>query len=535
MKRVSWLYPVLFCALFSGALCASEGVDEIIRLQQGGVNQRVLLAFVENSATAYDPSAAEIQKMEDAGVGATVIVAMIDHGKALRKEPVTAEPARAGSGETVSAPSPSSEPRTSSAEFAPTAETVVYAPPKEEANISFFYQSMAPYGEWHRHSSYGWVWQPRVVSVDTEWRPYAHGGHWVWTDHGWYWESTYPWGWAAFHYGRWHRDDRLSWVWVPDTEWGPSWVHWRSSDEAYAWAPLPPEARYETGVGFNYRDKHVGFDFHFGLGERDYSVVPTNSFLALDVGSVVLRPERARNVYNKTTIVNNTYVYNDNRIINNGVSMRDVSTRTNTRIETVSVSDSRVAVGQPIRGEVRNRDTIVAYRPTISRAAPKDPPTVIQQTRVTNNTRVVNRERVDADAESRLAREKSVRQNTSVRETRDSSRDDDSARRRLGLEKQRREAETGESRKVINTEVKQEHQDDIAAEREARRKLNDEKSRRDSGDKGRDNSDKRDNPGQSRRETVVNDDDDARGKDNKADKESKADKDSKGKGHKPKK
>src|SRR5436190_1720394 len=111
MKRISWLYVPILCVLVAGAACASEGVDEVIRLQQGGINARVMQAYVENSTVAYDPSAAEIQKLEDAGVPATVIVAMIDHGKALRKEPVPApaapnpSPSRTAGTETVSAPS----------------------------------------------------------------------------------------------------------------------------------------------------------------------------------------------------------------------------------------------------------------------------------------------------------------------------------------------------------------------------------------------------------------------------------------------
>ena len=50
-------------------------------------------------------------------------------------------------------------------------------------------------------------------------------GHWVYTDDGWYWDSNYEWGWAAFHYGRWNHVDNYNWVWSPDTVWAmPSWV-----------------------------------------------------------------------------------------------------------------------------------------------------------------------------------------------------------------------------------------------------------------------------------------------------------------------
>jgi len=37
--------------------------------------------------------------------------------------------------------------------------------------------------------------------------------------------SDYKWGWAAFHYGRWFRDDRRGWLWKPGNEWGAAWLN----------------------------------------------------------------------------------------------------------------------------------------------------------------------------------------------------------------------------------------------------------------------------------------------------------------------
>ena len=42
---------------------------------------------------------------------------------------------------------------------------------------------------------------------------------------------TSPWGWAAYHYGRWTYDPAYSWVWVPGYQWAPAWVTWRYSPE----------------------------------------------------------------------------------------------------------------------------------------------------------------------------------------------------------------------------------------------------------------------------------------------------------------
>ena len=61
-----------------------------------------------------------------------------------------------------------------------------------DVNLSFFYDRLAPYGEWVQHPAYNWVWYPTGMPVD--WRPYTDG-RWVYTDDfGWLWESDLPWG-----------------------------------------------------------------------------------------------------------------------------------------------------------------------------------------------------------------------------------------------------------------------------------------------------------------------------------------------------
>src|ERR1700750_3213455 len=67
-----------------------------------------------------------------------------------------------------------------------------------------FYDSLAPYGTWVSDPQYGDVWVP---DAEDDFTPYGTQGHWVLTDYGYTWVSDYPWGWATFHYGRWHYDD----------------------------------------------------------------------------------------------------------------------------------------------------------------------------------------------------------------------------------------------------------------------------------------------------------------------------------------
>jgi hypothetical protein len=114
------------------------------------------------------------------------------------------------------------------------------AAPPTEVPADSFYASLSPYGEWIAIPGYGRVWRPYAQTVGTDFRPYASGGHWVYTRYGWSFESDYPWGWAAFHYGRWMIRPGFGWVWAPGRVWAPAWVDWRYGDGVVGWVPLAP-------------------------------------------------------------------------------------------------------------------------------------------------------------------------------------------------------------------------------------------------------------------------------------------------------
>src|SRR5258708_6095602 len=83
-----------------------------------------------------------------------------------------------------------------------------------------------------------------------------------------------------FHYGRWIREPRFGWLWVPDLTWGPAWVCWRhaETDGYIGWAPLPYGAVW-VGGGWRYHNRavvEVGFDF--GLGEDFFVFVGHDHF-----------------------------------------------------------------------------------------------------------------------------------------------------------------------------------------------------------------------------------------------------------------
>ena len=103
-------------------------------------------------------------------------------------------------------------------------------------SVSYFHDTLAPYGRWVVVARYGEVWVPAGVSRG--WDPYWDG-EWLWTDYGWTWASHDPWGDIPYHYGTWAWVDPYGWVWVPGTIWAPAWVTWAWTDSYIGWAPVP--------------------------------------------------------------------------------------------------------------------------------------------------------------------------------------------------------------------------------------------------------------------------------------------------------
>jgi hypothetical protein len=241
--------------------------------------------------------------------------------------------------------------------------------PAGEITVSTFYETLTPYGKWIQDDTYGWIFQPAVVVGDADWRPYVNGGHWVHTDCGWYWESDYAWGWAAFHYGRWHRHAAHGWVWVPDCTWGPAWVEWRECETHYGWAPLPPGSVYVNG-GFTWRGHGVAVGFDFGLVEADFSFVPCQSFFAVNLVGVCVGRHHVHGFWG-TTVIRNTYVIRNKYVCNEGFN-RVIVEKHCGKFGSKHVQSLGLGEGQRIR-ERHGNNTIHAYRPDVSNKTPYDP------------------------------------------------------------------------------------------------------------------------------------------------------------------
>ncbi len=149
-------------------------------------------------------------------------------------------------------------------------------------------ERLSRYGEWQQSTRYGEVWVP---SVETGWRPYTVG-RWVWTDDGWYWDSSEPFGQIVFHYGRWAYDPDLGWVWIVGDEWAPAWVVWRESDDDIGWMPAPP------------RDD-------VPVQDAWWAFVPIAAIGAANLVQVVRPPAENQTLIQNTTIINQRVVVNE--------------------------------------------------------------------------------------------------------------------------------------------------------------------------------------------------------------------------------
>src|SRR5438046_6964590 len=138
-------------------------------------------------------------------------------------------------------------------------------------SVDFFYDALAPYGDWVEVEGYGYCFRPTVSLEDAAWRPYTEGS-WVYTDAGWSWESDEDFGWATYHYGRWFLLGG-TWFWRPGAVWGAAWVSWRTGDDYIGWAALPPEAEWRPDEGFG---SYVEVDYN--IGPAYYSFIPVHYF-----------------------------------------------------------------------------------------------------------------------------------------------------------------------------------------------------------------------------------------------------------------
>ena len=346
----------------AGSVELRPGVADVVDMAKRGVGDEALLAFVEQNPVTHRIAAETIIFLNDLGVPENVVALMIRQGDAVEEEQeqdgVPMEPAQV-TGQPVASTPPQAP-----------------LPPANDPPVvnNHYYGALSPYGDWIYDSSHGWVWRPTVAVVDVGWRPYSQGGRWIYSDVGWYWNSYYSWGWAPFHYGRWHRSILHGWCWVPGYTWSPAWVMWRSNDHYAGWAPLPPGSHYVHGVGYTWGGSHVGFSFGFDLGHGWFTYCDYAYLRHRRMHHHRVPDNRVAIIHNETTVVNNYVTENNTTIINAGIPPAVIAEKTREPVQKMRIRELDLEIESIARvGQIdANGKTMAVYRPQMP--TPPDTP-----------------------------------------------------------------------------------------------------------------------------------------------------------------
>ena len=323
--------------------------------------------------------------------------------------------------------------------------------PGAALDVSYFYDALAPYGRWVEVPAYGWCWSPDDIALG--WRPYSDG-EWVYTDFGWTWISSEPWGWAAFHYGRWALDPSDGWVWVPGVVWAPAWVAWRESGDWVGWAPLPPSAGWDATAGLHVDD--VDLD---RIPAQQWCFVQRRQLadanLRFDIVSVahnVTLTSRTRNAARLEV--------REGRPMNRGADVETIERLIGRSVPRASVVDA----GAPGRGHGQMSAGVLRFfRPALREGPPAAAPRAAARGRddreiAINNSEVQRQQdQQRRNLESDLQRERARLEREHEDEMRAAGRDqaNEEMRRRHDAENQAFDAEAARQRQLLEHRLRQ--------------------------------------------------------------------------------
>ena len=334
----------------------STSFAELVCLVQSGVDESVLLSYINTTPRLFQLGSDEIIYLNDLGASASVIERallhdhqLIEAGTQSAENEVLDEVASTSAGDD---------------EVSVVTSASIEVAVNSEYSVDDFRATLSPYGSWVVVDGYGYCWRPTVGICDSNWRPYSNNGSWVYTDHGWYWKSNYSWGWAAFHYGRWFLDSRYGWCWWPDTEWAPSWVCWRYDNEYCGWAPLPPRTVYRPRVGIIYKGSVAGVDFDFGLTENWFTFVATTHLFESNLSNHRVRPSAVHSIYARTHNVHH-YISSahDHIVVNRGMPVEKLPVSIRPGARSVKLGYDIAAKRKKVDRMDHERKTLVVTRP----------------------------------------------------------------------------------------------------------------------------------------------------------------------------
>ncbi|MFD0765799.1 DUF6600 domain-containing protein [Mucilaginibacter lutimaris] len=223
-----------------------------------------------------------------------------------------------------------------------------------------FYDELQPYGTWIYDQQYGNVWIP---DVEEDFKPYATRGYWAMTDAGNTWVSDYPWGWAAFHYGRWHYDNYYGWEWSPGSEWAPAWVTWRDGGGYYGWAPMEPNINYDTYYNDN----------NYAINDNYWVFAPYAYINSPNVYNYYVPYNRVSVIIRNTNWVRNRYTYNNRSYYS--PRREDIQRYSSRPVRVYNINN----VSRPSRVTVNNNN-INIYRPGVRTNTGARPARVVDAT-----------------------------------------------------------------------------------------------------------------------------------------------------------
>jgi len=393
-------------------------VADVVQLTRGGIDEGVITEYIANIREPFALGASQIVYLNDLGVSSNVIHVLMRKAAAIRPEsfstPATAQAAPTASAPIVGSPGPATGtlvvppaqgPATAGATPGttegtppppPAGTTMAVAAPQPTTVVSqqVFYQALAPYGSWMEVPGYGWCWRPSVVVSNPTWQPYCDGGSWLWTDAGWYWNSTYTWGWAPYHYGRWHQHARFGWVWYPGYDWAPAWVAWRSSPTYCGWAPLPPECRWNASVGFSWVNGNSAVSIGFGIGTTAWYATTWDRFCDPHLYHHRLPRHHVERFVQESKVqvagTQNVNIRGNNNtvIINNGITREEVQRHTREEIRRTELRDVNSPAAARSFAQSRPNPSggrpaeVAVYRPSVPVHDSRPPESVLKRPEV---------------------------------------------------------------------------------------------------------------------------------------------------------
>jgi len=127
----------------------SWGLDDVVKLSKAGVDESVILSYIQNSGVGYNPNAQDIIQLRELGVSSQITAALMQRGSEVRQAATVAAQKQA---QAAAAPAQAAPVYTAPATYVAPASTVTYI-----GYPSYAYD----YGGYYGPSYYSYPYYPR--------------------------------------------------------------------------------------------------------------------------------------------------------------------------------------------------------------------------------------------------------------------------------------------------------------------------------------------------------------------------------------